>query len=73
MLSLVDGRRDGLRLQLRLGLSSIARAAQPMTANPFGKTAFDPCPQGIALLKGGGGLFRSAAQALLMHGLRRKG
>jgi hypothetical protein len=38
MLSLVDGRRHGLRLQLGLGLSSIARAAQTMATNPFRKT-----------------------------------
>jgi hypothetical protein len=66
----VDGRRDGCRLQLRLWLAAIAGAAQTMAANPFGNTAFDACPQGIALLKGRGGLFRSAAEAFLMHRLR---
>src|SRR5512135_2508960 len=41
-----------------------------MAANPFRKTPFAPCPPGIALLKGRGVLFRSAAFASLMHGLR---
>src|SRR5436309_581032 len=41
-----------------------------MTANPLRKSPFDPSPQGIALLKGWGVLFRSAALASLMHGLR---
>src|SRR6266568_6393370 len=69
----VDGRRDGLRLQLRLWLAAIACSAQPMAAHPFGKRAFDACPQSIALLKGMGGLFGTAARARLMNGLRRKG
>src|SRR5260221_11184986 len=50
MLSLVDGRRDGLGLQLRLWLTTIARPAQPMTAKAFGNRAFDACPQGRARL-----------------------
>jgi hypothetical protein len=45
MLALVDGRRDGFGLQLRLCLSRVACAAQTMTANAFGKRAFDACPQ----------------------------
>ncbi len=69
----IDGRRDGLGLQLRLWLSAIARPAQAMTSKSFGKRAFDACPQGIALLKGRSGLFRAAARAGLMDGLRRKG
>src|SRR5258708_11295943 len=47
----VDGRRDGFGLQLRLWLTTIARPAQPMTANPFGNRAFDACPQAIARLE----------------------
>src|SRR6266849_1982436 len=72
MLALVDGCRDGFGLQLRLCLSAIARPAQTVAANPFRKTPFDACPQGIALLKGRGILFRSAARTRLMHGLRRE-
>ncbi|HYT34276.1 MAG TPA: hypothetical protein VEL69_04525, partial [Ktedonobacteraceae bacterium] len=69
----VNGRRDGFGLQPRLCLSSIACAAQTMTANAFGNRAFDACPQTIALLKGSGGLFGTAVRARLMNGLRRKG
>jgi len=69
----IDSRGDGFGLQLRLGLPSTARTAQTMAANPFGKAAFDACPQGIALLKGRGALFRSATRARFRDGLRRKG
>src|SRR5207247_10014313 len=44
-----------------------------MAANPFRNTAFDPCPQGIALLKRRGVLFSSTPRARLRDGLRRKG
>src|SRR5258708_35100672 len=46
----VDGCCDGLGLQLRLWLTTIARPAQPMTAKAFGNRAFDACPQGRARL-----------------------
>src|SRR5258708_3662809 len=69
----VDGRRDGFGLQLRLGLSAIARAAQTVAANPFRQSTFDAGSPGIALLKRRGALFGPAALASLMHRLRGKG
>src|SRR5437588_8162031 len=63
----VDGCRNGLRLQLRHGLSRVARLAQPMAAHSFRNTALDPSPQRIALLKSRGTLFGPASLTGLMH------
>jgi len=68
----VAGRRDGFGLQLRLGLSAIARTAQAVAAASFRQTAFDAGPQRIALLKRRGALFGPAALASFMHVLRQK-
>src|SRR5436309_2344724 len=65
----VDGCRDSCRLQLRLGLSSIARTAQTMAANSFRQTAFDAGSPCIALLEGRAALFGPTALASLMHTL----
>jgi hypothetical protein len=69
----IDGCGNSLRLQLRHGLSRVARLAQPMAAHSFRNTALDPGPQRIALLKSRGALFGPATLAGLMHALRRQG